>query len=163
MPRQYRLVLKKSERQELLGIARTGHRSARSVLRAQILLKSAEGWTETQLAEALAVSERTVRRVRKRADTLGVLAAIEERPRPGAPRKLTPEEEARVVALACSAPPQGRSRWTVRLLAHEAIERELIKPVAVETVRQVLEKTKSSRGRFTAGVRLKSPLTFSKR
>lgn len=163
MPRQYRLVLKKSERQELIGIARTGHRSARSVVRAQILLKSAEGWTEAQLAEALAVSERTVRRVRKRADTLGVLAAIAERPRPGAPRKLTSEEEARVVALACSAPPQGRSRWTVRLLAHEAIERELIKPVAVETVRQVLEKTKSSRGRFTAGVKLRSPLAFSKR
>lgn len=153
MPRTYRLQLTKSERQSLLGIATTGRHAAREIVRAQVLLKSAEGWTEEQLAATLSISERTVRRIRGRASQSGVVTATGDKPRSGRAHKLTVEEEARLVALACSAPPAGRCRWTIRLLTTEAVQRKLIRPVVAETVRQVLQKTRSSRGRLKAGAK----------
>lgn len=153
MPRTYRLQLTKSERQSLLETATTGRHAAREIIRAQVLLKSADGWTEEQLAATLSISERTVRRIRRRASQSGAVSATREKPRCGPARKLTSEEEARLVALACSTPPPGRCRWTIRLLTTEAMKRELIRPVAAETVRQVLQKTKSSRGRLKAGAK----------
>lgn len=163
MARAYRLRLSKKERQALRSIATTGRRSARAVVRAQVLLKSAEGWTEEELAAALLISARTVRRIRYRAAERGVLVAVEERPRPGAPRKLSVEEETRLIALACSTPPTGYGRWTIRLLTQEATGRGLIPGVAAETVRQVLQKTRSSPGRWKAGVRPRSRLSFLRR
>ena len=153
MPRTYRLQLTKSERQSLLDIATTGRRAAREIIRAQVLLKSADGWTEEQLAATLSISELTRRLIRRRAGQSGAIRATRAKPRSGSAHKLTSEEEARLVALACSTPPAGRCRWTIRLLTTEAVKRELIRPVVAETVRQVLQKTKSSRGRLKAGAK----------
>lgn len=153
MPKTYRLQLTKRERQALLEIATTGRHAAREVIRAQVLLKSADGWTESQLAATLSITERTVRRIRWRASQSEVLSATRDKPRSGAPPKLTPAEEARLVALACSTPPTGRCRWTIRLLTTEAVKRELIRPVVAETVRHVLQKTRSSLGKLRVGAK----------
>ena len=162
MPEKHRVQLSRSERQALVEVATTGKRSARDVIRAQILLKSANGWTDQQIAEAWTVSERTVRRIRRRVAEEGLPAAMVDKPRSGAPRKLTVEEEARLVALACSSPPVGRCRWTVRLLTEEAIQRALIRVVVPETVRGVLQKTRSSLGRSRVGAKLNSRRSSSK-
>jgi transposase len=160
MSKKQTLQLKMKERQVLLTLVTSGTHSAHEVLRAHILLKSAEGWSDRDIASAFSTSLDTVRRTRRRAYQVGSVLAVSDQARAGAPRKLTLEEESRLVALACSPPPAGRQRWTVRLLTAQAIERQLIKPVVSETVRLVLQKTKSSRGRWKVGVRLKSRPSF---
>lgn len=151
MPDKGRIRLRANQREALRKIIATGERPARVILRAHILLRSADGWTDEAIAHAFETSVDTVRRTRRRCLTRGVLACLSDDPRAGAPPKLEEEEEARVVALACSDPPTGRCRWTVRLLTEEAVGRDLIRPVAPETVRQVLQKTKLSRGKSKAG------------
>lgn len=156
MPDKGRIRLRSKQREALREIIATGERPARIILRAHILLRSADGWTDEAIAHAFETSVDTVRRTRRRCLARGVLACLADDPRAGAPHKLEQEEEARLVALACSDPPQGHCRWTVRLLADEAVGRELIRPVVPETVRQVLQKTRSSRGRSRVGVMLRS-------
>lgn len=148
--------LKVSERRMLLRVVRTGKHPARKILRANILLKSADGWTDEQIADAFSTSVDTVRRTRVRGCRDGVTQALSEHVRPGQPRRLTQKEEELLIALACSEPPKGRQRWTVRLLTDEAIERRFIRVVAPETVRQVLQKTRSSRGKWPVGAMPKS-------
>lgn len=143
--------LRSRQREALRKIIATGERPARVILRAHILLRSADGWTDEAIAQAFETSVDTVRRTRLRCRERGVLVCLSDDPRAGAPPKLAEEEEARIVALACSDPPSGRCRWTVRLLTEEAVGRELIPPVAPETVRQVLQKTRLSRGKSKAG------------
>ena len=145
------------QREQLQKIIVSGKHAARVILRARILLKCHQGWTDERIAEALETTKDTVRRTRLRARQVGPAGALQDQPRSGAPAKLNLEEEACLVALACSHPPAGRQRWTVRLLTEQAINRALIKPVAPETVRQVLQKTPSSRGKFKVGARPKSP------
>jgi putative transposase len=130
------------QRQKLLRITRTGKRSAREILRAHVLLKSADGWSDEQIVEAYNTSDDTIRRTRKRYIEAGMIAALGEQPRTGQPVKLSQEEETLLIALACSKPPAGRQRWTVRLLAEQAIEQKLIKEVVPETVRAALQKTR---------------------
>ncbi|MGQ9814777.1 MAG: helix-turn-helix domain-containing protein [Candidatus Roseilinea sp.] len=142
MPDKQSIRLSKKEREMLREIIATGQRPARVIRRAHILLRSAEGWTDEAIAGTFATSVDTVRRTRLGCLARGVLACLADQPRAGAPHKLDEEEEARLVALACSDPPRGHGRWTIRLLAEHAIGRELIRPVAPETVRQVLQKTK---------------------
>jgi transposase len=134
--------LKPSERRELLRIVRAGKHKAREITYAYILLRSADGWSEGQIAEALDVSPRTVRRVRARYREEGLEAALHEYLRTGQPMRLTLQEEALLVSLACSQPPAGRKRWTVRLLTEEALKRRLVKHVVPETARRVLKKTR---------------------
>jgi transposase len=143
--------LKASQRRMLLRIARTGKHHAREILRANIVLKSADGWTDEQIADAFNTSADTVRRTRVRWCREGATEALSERARPGQPPRLTNAEEQLLIALACSQPPKGRQRWTVRLLTEEAIGRGFIREVAPETVRQVLQKTRSSRGKWRVG------------
>jgi len=103
-------------------------RSAEKIRRAQVLLKADEGehgpgWTDEQISTALDVSRRMVQHVRKRAVEAGPTAALERKRRsmPPTPAKLDGDGEARLVALACSQPPEGRSRWTMQLLADELV------------------------------------------
>ena len=147
MPSKQTIKLKASERKTLLKTVRTGVNSARTIMRAHILLKSSEGWTDRQIAEAFNSSSVTVRRMRLKSLALGVIPALQEASRSGQPAEITESEEQMLVALACSKPPSGHAHWTVQLLTREAIAHEYVHQVAPETVRQVLKKTRSSHGK----------------
>ncbi len=162
MPKKNQVVLRSDQRTKLLVAVKTGHRKAREILYAHILLKSAQGWTDKQIAQAFDVSIDRVQRTRARFARLGLKAALEERPRPGAPRHLTTEQETHLIALACSQPPEGQARWTIRLLAEEAVKRGIVSGMAPETLRQILKKTPSSPGNSKAGVEGRSPQNSSR-
>ncbi len=147
MAEKLEVKLRPGQRKKLLRIVKTGKHKARKILYAHILLKAADDWTDEAIAQAFDVSEKTVQRTRDRFVHAGLEAALTERERPGQPTKLTATPEAMLVALACSQPPPGHGRWTVRLLASEAIERRIVLHLWPETMRQVLKKTNSSRGK----------------
>ena len=147
----YRVNLTQDEREHLLGIIRRGQSSGRKLKRALILCKADEGLTGQQVTEALLVGPSTVGRVRQRFVEGGLKRVLEDLPRPGQRRKLDGKQEARLVAVACSAAPEGHARWTLRLLAGQAVKLELTDSISRETVRQVLKKTPSSRGRGSSG------------
>jgi transposase len=149
--RKYRVSLTKSEREQLLNIARRGKSSARKVKRALILCKADEGRNDQEIAQALLVGASTVSRVRQRFVEEGLESALNERPRPGQQRKLDGKQEAHLVAVACSRAPAGHAHWTLRLLADKVVELEYADSISPETVRQVLKKTSSSRGRRRSG------------
>jgi len=161
MPKKNRITLRSDQRKKLLKVIKTGQRKAREILYAHILLKSAQGWTDEQIAQAFDISPDTVQRTRIRYVRSGLKAALQESPRPGAPRQLTTEQETLLIALACSKPPAGHARWTVRLLAAEAVKRRLVSGLTPETLRQILKKTPSSRGNSKAGVEARSPQSIS--
>ena len=142
--------LKDEQRQELERFAATGKRSAATITRARILLKAdvaRHGWPDDRIAEALGTSPSTVARVRKKFVQQGLEAAVQRRRPTGRQyRKLDGKAEARLVALACSAPPEGRARWTLRLLADKLVELEVVEAIDPATVHRTLKKTRSSRG-----------------
>jgi transposase len=149
--KKYRVSLTESEREQLSNIARRGKSSARKVKRALILCQADEGLSDEQIAEALLVGASTVSRVRQRFVEEGMESALNERPRPGQRRKLDGKQEAHLVAVACSQAPAGHARWTLRLLADKVVELEFADSISPETVRQVLKKTSSNRGRRRSG------------
>ena len=147
----YRVSLTQDERDHLLDDTRRGKSTGRKVKRALILCKADEGLTDRQVAEALLVGSATVSRVRQRFVEGGLQRALNDLPRPGQRRKLDGKQEAHLVAVACSAPPEGHARWTLQLLAGQAVKLELTGSISRETVRQVLKKTNSSRGGRRSG------------
>lgn len=151
--KKYRVTLTVDERETLIQMIAAGQAAAQKLAHARILLKAdqAEGgpaWPDDRIAEAVEVSVATVERVRQRFVEQGLDAALVRKPqaRPSRERKLDGAAEARLVALACSAPPEGRQRWTLKLLADRLVELEIVDSVCPETVRQTLQKTTSSRG-----------------
>jgi transposase len=149
---RYRVLLSAADRARLSDLISCGAAPARAQLHARILLtadQSPEGpaWTDAAIAEALQTSERTVIRVRRAWATEDFEAAVHRRP-PCAtrPRRLDGEQEARLVTLVCSSPPQGHQRWSLRLLAATAVELEIVDGIAPNTVRAVLKKTASNPG-----------------
>jgi transposase len=153
MPKKkYLIDLTEAERAELLAITSKGTVRARKMKRAQILLKAADGLTNAAITAALGVSRPCVERVRQRFVVGGLPRALEDRQRPGARRKLTGPQEARVIAEACSAAPAGHARWSLRLLANRVVELQLVDQISHETVRQVLKKTASNPGSSVNGV-----------
>lgn len=155
MPKKKYIVdLTCEEREELEALISSGVAPARKLTRARILLKADEGWTDKDISEALDVGTATVERVRKRFVEWGGIKAIERRkPRRQYERKLDGDAEARLIALACSAPPEGRTRWTLQLLADKLVTLEAvdIDSVSYETVRRVLKKTGLSLGATNDG------------
>lgn len=153
MPRKQHVVhLSGAERAELRRLIGSGRAPARQLARARILLKADAGTagprlSDRQIADAVEVSARTVARVRAAFASGGVAAALARRPRSDAPRRaLDAAGETRLVALACSAPPEGVARWSLRLLADRAVELEIAPHLCAETVRTTLKKTCSSPG-----------------
>ncbi len=152
MNKKHRVTLTESERASLGRQIATGSAPAHDILHARILLKADEGpsgpgWIDAAIAAALDTSTSTVERVRRRFAEQGLEAATRRRrPRREYRRKLDGEQEAHLVALACTPPPVGRRRWTLRLLADKLVELEVVGPVSYQTVRRVLKKTNSSRG-----------------
>jgi transposase len=152
--KQYIVDLTAAEREHLESLISSGVAAARKLTRARILLKADEDWTDLAISEALDVGSATVQRVRKRFVEWGGIKAIERRkPRRQYARKLDGAAEARLIALACSAPPEGRERWTMRLLAERVVTLDGVDvdSVSHETVRQVLKKTLSSPGNTSNG------------
>jgi len=148
--KKYIIDLTRDERETLLQLIRKGKPSARKVTRARILLKASEGLTDAQIAAALNTGEATVERTRKRFVEEG-LGALNERPRPGARPKLKGKQAAHVIALACSQAPEGRRRWTLRLLDDFVGELGFTESFSREAVRRVLKKTKPSPGSTSSG------------
>lgn len=143
--KKYLVDLTDDERTTLHALIRRGKTQARKVTRARILLHADRGATDTEIVSAVGVGIATVERTRRRFVEEG-LEALNERPRPGARRRLSARAEARLVAEACSAAPEGREHWTVRLLAGRVVELGLADSCSHETVRRVLKKSASSRG-----------------
>ena len=148
----YRVELTEQERAELRGLVGSGTAPARMLTRARILLKAdhgegGPGWPDAAIAGALDVNPSTVLRVRRQFVAEGLAAALaRKRPDRVYERRLDGRQEAHLVALACGAPPEGRARWTLRLLAGELVRLEVVEAVSHETVRQALKKTRSGRG-----------------
>ena len=149
--KQYLVNLTEEEREHLLEITRRGKSSARKVKRSLILCKADEWATAQRVAEAVMVGPSTVSRVRQRSVEGGVDRALNDRLWPGKRRKLDGKQEAHLVAVACSSAPEGHTRWTLRLLADQVVKLEFTVSICRETVRQVLKKTNSSRGRRRNG------------
>jgi transposase len=142
--------LKGEQREELERLAATGKRPAATITRARILLKADAaqgGWPDDRIAEALDTSPSTVARVRKKFVQQGLQAAVQrKRPTGRQYRKLDGKAEARLVALACSPPPEGRAGWTMKLLADRLVGLEVVESIDPATVCRTLKKTRSSRG-----------------
>jgi hypothetical protein len=150
--KKYRVTLTTDERHQLHERLAAGRAAARSLMHARVLLKADEGpagpaWTDEQITAALEVADTTVERIRQRFVEDGLEAALGRRPTKRVyHRRLDGEQEAQLVALACSPPPMGRRQWTLRLLADKMVELRFIDGLSYETVRQVLKKTFSSPG-----------------
>jgi transposase len=156
MPKKRYIVdLSPAERDELLALTSQGTVRARKMKRAQILLKAADGATDAAIVAALNVSRPCVERIRKRFVAGGLARALNEDPRPGQKCKLDGKQTARLIAEACSAPPSGHARWTLRLLADRVVTLGLAGKISHETVRQVLKKTISSPGAKSNGAFLR--------
>ena len=138
--------MKEQERDDLKQYLRKGKSSARSLTRARILLLSDDGCDDETIAEALKVSKSTASRIRTRYCEGGLDFALHEKARSGAPPKIDGRIEAQLTLLACSEPPDGRSKWTVRLLADKLVEREVIDSISHMSVQRLLEKMKLSLG-----------------
>ena len=152
MRKKYLVRLSETERAELEALVKTGRAAARKRVHVQILLKADEGehgpaWSDAAVSQALEVGVRTVERVRQCLVEAGLETALNGRPqaRYKSPT-LDGEHEAHLLAIACSAPPAGRTRWTLRLLADRMVELAYVDTVSYETVRQVLKKMNLSRG-----------------
>src|SRR4051812_6366084 len=128
-----------------------GPLTRRQRYRAQILVRADAGDTDEEIAYEVGVSVGTVANVRRRFDTGGLDAALNDRPRPGAKPLLDGKAEAIVIATACSPVPQGRAIWTARTLANRLVELQVVESVSEDTVLRVLKKVTSSRGRRGRG------------
>ncbi len=149
MAKKYVLKLTDEERAELDRLVRKGKVAGWKVQRAQALLKcdQASGgpaWTDARIAEAFGVTVRSLESWRKQAVERGPLSLLERkpRPRPAVAPKFDGQKEARLTALACSQPPKGLARWSLRLLAERLVELEVVEAVSHETVRRCLKKAR---------------------
>ena len=148
---KYGVRLSTQEKGRLRQMIRVGRSSAQAITRARILLKTDEGWTASQVAAALDISERTVFRAKRRYAEEGLDEALRHRNQVNRYRKLDDRGEAHLIALACSLAPDGHGHWTLRLLAGKAVELGLVESLSHETVRLRLKKTRSSRGGSSNG------------
>jgi transposase len=152
MKKKYIVTLTEAERQMLQAMLSRGKAAARKLMHARILMKAdaspgGPGWSDDKIAEGLDVGRATVERVRKEFVEESLEAALERRkPRREYDRKLDGDGEAHLVALACSQAPEGRSRWTLRLLADQMVRLEYVDAISKDTVSRVLKNTNLSLG-----------------
>jgi transposase len=131
--------LKPPDAKELERVLHGGVQQVRVVLRALALRHLAQGASAPAVARLVSLTPQAIRRIAHRYRTGGLASALYERPRPGAAEVLAPAEKQRIVAMACSDPPSGAARWTVRLIAQEAVKRRLVPRVGRETIRVLLQ------------------------
>ena len=151
-PQKYPVHLSEAERIELQTLVRTGEHPARIIRRAQILLWSAAGKDDKEIAALTGCALMTIAITRER---WMIDKRLEDLPRPGGTPKLDAKQESLLVALACSDAPEGRVTWTMQLLADKLIELKVIDSISDEAVRRTLKKTSSSPGKSNSGASLK--------
>lgn len=147
--RRDKVLLEKEQKQRLEKISRNGYAPAKKILHARVLLMCDEGelaekkWTDEEIAEALNIHRNSVGRIRKRFLSQGEEPALNRKLRktPPTPPKIDGEQEAQIIALCCSDPPEGRADWTIRLLTSELKKRRIVTEISRETVRRTLKKT----------------------
>ena len=158
MPKRYVVTLSTDERKELEALTTSGKSSRNKVVKGFILLKAdegkeGEGWTDQQIADAYNISVSTVEQTRERFVEGGLEGALTRRPTSRVyRRKIEGEEEAHLIALACSDPPEGRAEWTMQLLADKMVELNYVESVSDETVRQVLKRNEIKPWQKKSGV-----------
>ena len=156
MSKKYIVRLSEEERRRLRALISKGKAAAYKIKHANILLKAdADGprWLDERIAKAFACHVNSVENVRRRCVLEGLEAALERKKqaRPSRQRKLDGEGEARLIALACSEPPEGRDRWTLELLANELVRLKVVDSISSQTVRRTLKKTNSGLTDKSAG------------
>lgn len=149
---KHRVSLSEKERRKLVAIVTKGRNKAAYIQRAHVLLKSADSKTDAEIGQWLYISESTVRRTRLRFSDAGLDAALEDAAPVEREPLLSDQQEGHLVALACSAPPEGRERWTLALLTKQLIADGVVDSISVETVRLLLQKNISNPGRYVSGV-----------
>jgi transposase len=154
---KYVVRLAPGEREQLLALVNTTRAAAVELLRARVLLKAdveagGRRWTDAEIAEALDTSAATVHRVRQTWVEQGLEAALaRKRPKGRQYRKLDGVQEAQLIAVACRAPPAGRVRWTLTLLADKLVELDIVDTLSAECVRTTRKQTTSNRGSKSNG------------
>lgn len=148
MKKKYEVRLSEGERARLTEITKKGHEPAYKIRHANVLLKAdanGPGWIDKRIVESFNVCPNTVQNIRKHYAEEGLERALNlNRPEePPHKRKLDGAAEARLIALSCSSPPEGRARWDLKLLADKAVELEIVDSISYETVRKTLKKTRS--------------------
>ena len=149
--KKYVVKLSEDERNQLNEMIRKGKSSARRLMKARILLKAdvsegGEGWSDSRIMDALETSATTVYRTRQQLVEEGFEAVLSRKQRasPPVPPIFDGEKEAKLIALACSQPPKGRARWTLRLLEDKVVELSIVDRASDSTIGRVLKKTRSS-------------------
>jgi transposase len=150
--KRYVVKLSGEERAQLEALIRKGRNPAQRLLKARILLKAdiseaGEGWSDSRIIKALETSASMVYRVRKQLVEEGIEAVLSRKQRatPAVPRIFDGEKEAKLITLACSKPPKGRARWTLRLLENKVVELGIVDRASDSTIGRTLKKTRSSR------------------
>lgn len=147
--------LTEEQRSHIDNLIKAGSRNARTVTRARILLLTdrnrKEAFTDSQIADALSVNMSTICRVRERFVTESMESALFDKPRPGRKPKITGDIEAKITVLACSDPPEGHTRWTLRLLADRVVELGYLSDISHVAIGERLKKTRSSPGKQSRG------------
>jgi hypothetical protein len=156
--KKYVVRLSTEEREQLQGLLRKGKGPARRLLKARILLKAdvsdaGPGWSDSRIIAALDTSASMLYRVRKQLVEEGFEAVLSRKQRatPAVARIFDGEKEARLIALACSKPPKGRARWTLRLLENKVVELGIVERASDSTIHRTLKKTLSNRIAGSAG------------
>src|SRR6202051_3603535 len=156
--KKYVVRLRGDERKKLNKMIRKGKSSAQRLMKARILLKAdvsdaGEGWSDSRIIEALETSATTVYRTRQQLVEEGFEAVLsrKQRARPSVPRIFDGEKEARLIALACSKPPKGRARWTLRLLEHQVVELDIVDRASDSTIWRGFNKKHEGSTQQTVG------------
>jgi transposase len=148
-----RVELEKQDRQQIAGMLKKGQESARVLRRALILRQIDQGKAVAQVADNVGVAPKTVRAIARRYEEEGLESALYEKPRNGKQRLLDISQSPRIIAMVCSPAPEGQARWSVRLIAEEAVKRKLVPRVGRETIRILLRdhELKPWRGKELVG------------
>lgn len=148
--KKYSVKLTEKQREELINLTRRGKSSARQLTRARVLLLSDENrpkgaMTDSELTEMFSVSLSTIHRIRRQFVNEGLTATLMEKPRSGRPKVFLGSDAAKVTALACSSPPEGHARWSLRLLSDKLVFLDLVPSISYRTVSNILKKTRFRR------------------
>jgi transposase len=156
--KKYLVRLSAEEREQLHAMVRKGKSSAQRLMKARILLKAdvsegGEGWSDSQIIKALETSATTVYRTRQQLVEEGLEAVLSRKKpsRPSVPRIFDGEKEAKLIALACSEPPEGRARWTLRLLENKVVELDIVERASDSTIGRVLKNSTQAAPQNTMG------------